>query len=348
MTDAALRMSIAGVGHWHAPRHVEAFVAAGATVVAVQDDAAATAERWAVRLACAAEPTLDDLLERHDVDLVLAMPRHRGAPSVVGRLVEHGTPFVVEKPAAASAADLWPLVHAAEAAGRFAAVPLINRYSSFWEQVQRLRGEGLLDPTTVARFRIVNGSPDRYVEDDVGWVLDPDVSGGGALRNLGPHPVDAFLSLAAGEVSVLGAALSHRQHALPVEEHAVALLRDEAGLIGLVEVGYSGPDRDGTDHEWALTGAGSSVRELHDVVEVSTGSGTVTIASPSVMQRYQIFAADVVDRLRTGRPAPVTLREACRALDVIDRIYAAAATTTGTAVPALTPAAPGPNEGEIP
>ncbi|SDU52032.1 Gfo/Idh/MocA family protein [Jiangella alkaliphila] len=338
MTDG-VRLSIAGAGHWHAPRHVEAFVAAGATVVAVQDDSAAAAHRWAARLGCPAEPTLDGLLA-HEADLVLAMPRHRTAPEVIARLVEHGTPFVVEKPAAAHAADLWPLVHAAEARGRFAAVPLINRYSAFWDQVGRLRSDGLLDPTTVARFRIVNGSPERYVEDDVAWVLDPAVSGGGALRNLGPHAVDAFLSLAVGEVSVLGAALSHRQHGLPVEEHAMAILRDETGLIGLVEVGYSGPDRDGTDHEWALTGAGSSVRELHDVVEVSTAGGSTTVASPSVSQRYRIFAADVVERLRDGRPAPVTLRAACQALDVIDRIYAAA----GTPVVA----AHGSFEGEVP
>ncbi|PZF83326.1 Gfo/Idh/MocA family protein [Jiangella anatolica] len=316
-----VRLSIAGVGHWHAPRHVDAFVAAGATVVAVQDDDPAAARRWVTRLGCPAERSLDDLLG-HDADLVLAMPRHRTAPDVIARLIAHGTPFVVEKPAAASAADLWPLVHAAEAAGRFATVPLINRYSTFWEQVGRLRADGLLDPTTVARFRIVNGSPDRYVEDDVAWVLDPAVSGGGALRNLGPHAVDAFLSLAGGEVSVVGAALSHRQHGLPVEDHAVALLRDESGLLGLVEVGYSGPDRDGTDHEWALTGAGSSVRELHDVVEVSTAAGSTTVDSPTVMQRYRIFAADVVERLRAGRPAPVPLRAACAALDVIDRIYA--------------------------
>lgn len=322
MTDG-VRLSIAGAGHWHAPRHVEAFAAAGATVVAVQDDDPAAAQRWAARLSCPAERTLDDLLG-HDADLVLAMPRHRDAPTVIAELVRHGTPFVVEKPAAARAADLWPLVHAAEAAGRFAAVPLINRYSTFWDQVGRLRAEGLLDPTTVARFRIVNGSPERYVEDDVAWVLDPEISGGGALRNLGPHAVDAFLSLADGEVSVLGAALSHRQHGLPVEEHAMAILRDEAGLVGLVEVGYSGPDRDGTDHEWALTGAGSSVRELHDVVEVSTARGSSTVASPLVLERYRIFAADVVERLRDGRPAPVPLRAACQALDVIDRIYAVA------------------------
>ncbi len=324
MTDG-VRLSIAGAGHWHAPRHVEAFVAAGAIVVAVQDDTAVGAQRWAARLGCALAPTLDDLLG-HDADLVLAMPRHRTAPEVVARLVEHGTPFVVEKPAAARAADLWPLVHAAEDAGRFAAVPLINRYSTFWDQVSRLRSDGLLDPTTVARFRIVNGSPDRYVEDDVAWVLDPAESGGGALRNLGPHAVDAFLSLAVGEVSVLGAALSHRQHGLPVEDHAMAILRDETGLIGLVEVGYSGPDRDGTDHEWALTGAGSSVRELHDVVEISTAAGSSTVSSPPVSQRYRIFAADVVERLSDGRPAPVSLRAACQALDVIDRIYAVAGT----------------------
>ncbi|WP_240759193.1 Gfo/Idh/MocA family protein, partial [Phytoactinopolyspora endophytica] len=318
-----LRMSIAGIGHWHAPRHIDSFTAAGATVVAVHDDEADVAKTWGERLGCRVAPGLDELIDE-DVDLVLAMPRHRDGPAVVARLIERGLPFVVEKPVAASAAELWPQVLAAEAKGQFAAVPFINRYSTFWDHLARVQAGGLLAPPCVARFRIVNGPPSRYVDDGVAWALDPEIGGGGALRNLGPHTVDAFLSLAEGQVSVAGAVLTDRQYGMDVEEHAIAVLRDDAGLIGVVEVGYSGPHHDGTDHEWALVGPGSSVRELHSTVGVITQEGQADFASPPVMQRYRIFAEDVVERLRARRPAPVTLRDAWRALEVVDRIYDAA------------------------
>lgn len=323
MSNEAVRLSVIGAGHWHASRHLEAFAEAGARVVAVHDDDPDAAKAWSEKLNCRVAPSLDEVLEE-DVDLVLAMPRHRDGPDVVGRLVARGMPFVVEKPVAVNAVDLWPHVQVVESTGQFAAVPLINRYSTFWEHITRVQAEGMLAEPCVARFRIVNGPPTRYVDDGVGWVLDPAIGGGGALRNLGPHTTDAFLSLAQGHVSVTGAVLSHRQYGLDVEEHAMALLRDELGLIGTIEVGYSGPDHHGTDHEWALVGPGSSVRELHSVVDVATQEGQVEFTSPSVMDRYRMFAKDVVERLHAHRPAPVTLRDAWRALEVVDRIYDAA------------------------
>lgn len=323
MTDHSVRISVIGVGHWHAPRHLDAFSDAGAHVVTVQDHDPNAAKSWGDTLDCRVADDVDELLD-DPVDLVLAMPQHRDGPDVVARLAARGLPFVIEKPVAVKAADLWPHVHTVESSQQFAAVPFINRYSSFWDHLKRVRNDGMLAEPCVARFRIVNGPPTRYVDDGVAWVLDPEIGGGGALRNLGPHTTDAFLSLAQGQVSVNGAVLSHRQYGLDVEEHAIALLRDETGFIGTIEVGYSGPHHHGTDHEWALVGPGSSVRELHSVVDVVTREGQVEFTSPSVMDRYRIFAKDVVERLRTGQPAPVTLRDACRALEVVDRIYDAA------------------------
>lgn len=313
-------MSIAGVDHWHTRRHVEAFTAAGLRVVSVQGDEPESAKSWADHLDCRVAPDLDALLD-DAADVVLALPRHRDGPAVVARLVDSGLPFVVEKPVAASAADLWPHVVAVEASRQFAAVPFINRHSTFWHHLARVQADGLLVPPSIARFRIVNGPPSRYVDDGVAWVLDPVVGGGGALRNLGPHPVDAFLSLAQGPVTVTGAALSHRQYGLDVEEHAIALLEDGAGLVGVVEAGYSGASDQGTDHEWSVAGPGATVREHDSVVTVGTRDGQTRTASPSVMHRYHLFAEDIVERLRTQQPAPVTLRDAWRALDVIDRIY---------------------------
>ena len=323
-----LKLAVIGVGHWHAARHLDAFRRAGASVLGVHDGLRDVADRSAHALGVPAYASHHDLLDAGP-DLVLAMPRHRDAPALLADLVRRNVPFVVEKPAATAAPDLLPHVLAVEAQNQFAAVPLINRYSAFWTEVGRQREDGLLRPVSAARFRIVNGPPSRYLDDGVGWVLDPAVAGGGALRNLGTHTVDAYLSLAAGTVEVVGGALTSRQHGLPVEEHAAAILRDGAGLIGIVEVGYSRPDDDGTDHEWCVAGRGAYVTELHDTVHIVTARQHLTVPSPTVLERYRLFAADVVDRLRRGEPTPVPLRDCWRSLDVIDRIYAHALSRTG-------------------
>ncbi|MFI6231549.1 Gfo/Idh/MocA family protein [Micromonospora echinospora] len=316
----SVRIGAIGVGHWHAPRHLDSFVAAGAAVVAVCADEPGAAEQWSRRLGARAYDDHRKLLRDGGLDLVLAMPRHRDGPALLADLTATGLPFVVEKPAATTADDLLPHVLSVEASGQFAAVPFVNRYSAFWSRLRDL----CPGPVSTARFRIVNGPPDRYVDDGVAWVLDPEISGGGALRNLGTHTVDAYLAVAQGPVEVVGSAFTNRLHGLAVEEHAVALLRDSAGLIGVVEAGYSRPDADGTDHEWCVAGAGGYLRELHDQLEVITSDSVDVVESPSVMHRYQLFAEDVLRRLAVGAPPPITLRDCWRAVELIDRIYASA------------------------
>ncbi len=312
------RIGIVGASHWHTPRHVEAFTAAGAQIVAVQDDDANVADGWGHRLGVAVEPTLESLASRSDLDLVIAMPRHNVVRPALETLIEAGLPFVVEKPAGAHAAALDGLGERARLKGLFASVAYINRYGAIWERIADLPA-----PTS-ARFRIINGTPARYVEDGVGWVVEPE-HGGGPLRNIGSHTVEAFASIAVGEVEVVGAAIRSNLFDTDVEDHAVALLRDEAGTIGTIEAGYMHPDRDGTDQEWMIAGPGYRITETDAELTVVTSSGSVTEPTASVARRYDIFAVDTLRRL-TGGLRPLTdLDDAQRVLGLIDRVYERAA-----------------------
>jgi predicted dehydrogenase len=240
---------------------------------------------------------------------------------MVEELVARNQPFLIEKPVSVDAPSLLNAMQYAEASQTFAAVAFINRYSPFWTELGVRRAAGEPVRADVARFRIVNGSPNRYVNDDVQWVLDPQVSGGGAMRNIGAHTVDAFLMLAEGKVTVEGAVTSHRQYSLAIEDHTIALLRDEAGLIGIVEAGYTRPDADGTDHEWMLAGPGFSMRDRLDNLEIVDVEKQTIQPTPTVMERYKMCAADTIDRLDRGLPPAAGLRDAWRAATVIDEIY---------------------------
>ena len=91
----------------------------------------------------------------------------------------------------------------AAAAGRFVAVPLPNRLGPAMVECARLRDAGRLGRIGHAHFRLVNGPPERYRVDGVAWMLDPALSGGGALRNLGIHGVDCAAALATGALRVV-------------------------------------------------------------------------------------------------------------------------------------------------
>lgn len=320
-----MRVAVIGVAHWHAPRHIESLALAGAAVVGVSEDDSKVAERWGRKLGCPWFGGAAEMLDRVRPDFVFALPRHRDAPAIARLLIARGIPFAIEKPLGVRAADIEPLVTLAEARGVFAAVLFVNRYSAFWDEVRRLRSAGLLAPLVHAHFRIVNGPPQRYVDDGVGWMLDPTIAGGGALRNLGTHAVDAFLALTGESVEVIAAAVSYRQYGLPVEEFATALLRTPSGVIGTIEAGYSRPDATGSDQEWRVAGAGAYLIERNDHLVVATAAGETRFPAPDVASRYVRVVSDTLERFHRGEAPIAGLADCWRVAQVIDRIYALAA-----------------------
>ena len=77
-------------------------------------------------------------------------------------------------------------------------------------------------------------------------MLDPQQSGGGALRNLGVHGVDAFLSLAGEQAVRVDHAAFHSIFGEAVEDYACVVLRAADGMVGVIEAGYTHPDAGGT------------------------------------------------------------------------------------------------------
>jgi predicted dehydrogenase len=257
-------------------------------------------------------------------DFVLAMGRHADMPAIARDLIASGIPFAIEKPVGISATQLAPLVDAAQKRNAFVAVPLTNRYSALWTQLERLECEGRAGIRAHAHFRIVNGPPSRYERDGVPWMLDPALSGGGALRNLGIHAVDAFLHFVDGqEVKVQSAAVSYRVHGKAVEDVCMAILCSGSGVIGTIEVGYTFASMSGGDFEWRVASANCYLIDRGDQLHVATlddGQRQV-LAIPDQGSRYDQFGADTLARLQAGQRPIATLHDCYRAMVVIDTIY---------------------------
>ncbi|MBZ2194670.1 Gfo/Idh/MocA family protein [Occultella gossypii] len=321
------RLVILGVAHWHTERQVAAFARAGAQFVAVQDDDPHRGERWGRELGCPAHTDVSAALDGVAADLVLVLSPNDDVPGVVRLLLDRGLPFAVEKPAGVSAPSLRALCDEAERLGTFTAVAFVNRYSGFWPEVDRLRGRGTITGPVAARFRIVNGTPARYPESGVPWVLSRQRFGGGALRNIGAHAADSAVRLLGPQIDVIGARTSSSAYGLDVEDYAVALLSGRDGSTVTIEAGYVHPNREGTDHEWSLACPGAMVVESDSVLHVTTAQSDRDVATPDMSGRYDQFAAETVAALREGQPSRTPLRTALRALDLVDRIYAASTTS---------------------
>jgi len=327
-----MRIAMIEVGHWHAGMHLRSFqMAEGVEIVGVSDHQPGLAEAFARQSGGAAFERYQDMLARCQPDFVIAMGRHADMPAIARFLLETGIPFAMEKPAGLSADDVAPLVELAEKRNAFVAVPLINRYSGIWRQLDELEAGNRVGARTHFHFRVINGPPERYELDGVGWMLDPAISGGGCLRNVGIHTIDGFLRFTQGEaVEVVGAALSYRAHGKAIEEFCAALLRSESGVIGTVEAGYSYASmKPGGDFEGRLSAANCTLIDRNDTLQVATlDDDTVrTLSIPDQGERYDQFGPDTLARLRADRPPIATLNDCHRAMQVIDEIYAKAVRT---------------------
>ena len=317
-----LRLAIAGVGHWHAPMHLDAARHAGAEVQGVWDpDPAVTAAFAAQHAAPAADSLAELIAARPDAIVVMGDPRD--VPAMARACLAAGLPMVLEKPAAPATAALVAL---APPAGHFIAVPLANRCSPVWPELARLGAAGRLGALVHAQFRIVNGVPDRYRADGVPWMLDPLVAGGGAMRNLGIHGIDAALMLfGAREPELLAASVRHHAHGEAVEDYAIATLAIPGGPVVTVEAGYTFASRmPGGDYEWRIAAAGATLIDRGATCDVATldDGARRQIAPVPGRDRYRAFMAETLIRLRQGRPPSCGFADYLRAMRLIDRVYA--------------------------
>ena len=276
-----MRVGILGVGHWHAGMHAVGVLEAGAAIAGVWDSDAEAVARFVAQSGGSARSDVAAVLDDRP-DLVIALGRGPEAATRLARLIEQDIPILADKPIGLSYADVAPLADAAHRNNRFVAVALVNRIAGVIE--------ALGDCGRVAHVygRIINGHPRRYRDWGVPWMLDPQQSGGGALRNLGVHCVDAFLALAGEQAVRVEHAAFHSLFGEPVEDYASVTLRTADGMLGLIAV----PDRQPAESAYV----------------------------PS-SRRYSAFVADTLSRLAVGRPPAVSLKEFARATELIDQAY---------------------------
>jgi len=310
------------VGHWHASMHLRSLRMAGAQIAGVSDGDLGIAQEFADKVGCQAFQDYRVMLEAIRPEFVMAMGRPCDMPVIARALLDAGIPFAIEKPVGTSADHVAPLVEIARQRQAFVAVPLVNRYRALWTWLHRLDQSGRAGLRSHAHFRIVNGPPRRYDVDRVGWMLNSAISGGGCLRNLGIHAVDAFLQFIRGEeVEVLGAAMTYRVYDEAVEEMSAALLRSKSGIIGTIEAGYSFASMTTGDSEWRVSTANCYLVDHNHTLRIATlDDGQIrTIADRA--SRYNRFGVDTLERLRSGRPPIATLEDCYQAMRVIDEIY---------------------------
>ncbi|KLK91296.1 dehydrogenase [Microvirga vignae] len=318
-----MRVALLGVSHWHARMHLDAIRFSGGEVIATWDRNADIGATFAALHGLSACQSLGQALAARP-DLVVLMGSPPNVLEIALEVMAADVPMILEKPASSMTHSLALIVEETLRRGSFVGVPLPNRFSPIFREIAGLEGQGRLGKLAHGHFRIVNGPPQRYRDDGVGWMLDPAISGGGALRNLGIHGIDAARALAQGALRVVSALIGNRIHRERVEDHAHVALLDEAGTLFTIEAGYTYASMaPGGDFEWRLATSNAYLIDRGETAQCATlDDGSVRALPPEpTSTRYRLFMADTFNRMRTGAAPAVGIQDYHSAMQLIDMAY---------------------------
>ena len=281
-------------------------------------------------------PDWREALAACEADIALILLPHAQMPAAAVAAALAGRHLIVEKPCAPSADALLPVGEAVAAHGVAFTSPYLWRYDPAVVRARQIVREGILGRPLYATGRIHAGGPHRYLALSA-WMLEPQ-HGGGPLRNLGVHWVDALTDLIAAEPVTVLCQLGRQAQPAAVEDHARLLIEYDNGAQALVETSYCLPPTyppAGYDYAFRLQGSAGLVEwsQRDDLLLVCTADGRRTeervhrAPDPGGYggQNGLDFLAALAEAIRGKRAPDVTFAQALRALQVVDAGYRSAA-----------------------
>jgi predicted dehydrogenase len=220
-------------------------------IVGVATTRAETAEKAAREIGCEVWTTdYRELLARADVDLIdCCVPNHKHEEIVLAA-AEVGKHIYCEKPLSMTVADGQRMVEAVARAGIKTQMTFNFRFFPAISRARQLIETGFLGRVFSFRGRYYRSS---YISPDkpLSWRLRKDVSGGGALFDLGSHVLDLIYYLLGDFGSVQAtletlikerplAAGASEKGPVDVDDIALMHLRLADDTLGLVEISRMG------------------------------------------------------------------------------------------------------------
>ena len=321
-------LTIAALGFWHVHAGDYARRAQehpGTELVAVWDDDAERGRAAAQAHSVEFVEDLDELLARDDLDAVTVTTPTSAHRDVMVRAAEAGKHIFTEKLLAPTVAEAEEVIAAADAHGVRLVVSLPRLSHGYTRAVLDVLESGGLGRLTYSRVRLSHAGalqgwlPERF--------FDPGPAIGGALTDLGCHPVyltQLFLGPSPETVTATYRSVTGR----PVEDSAVVTAAYGDQSIGVIEAGFVG----GTPFSIEIFGTEGSLAYsdgdgvLRVTGAASGGDGWRQVDVPG--DGPDPFA-QWVDHIRAGTRADDNLR---RAVDLTRLVVAAnTAAATGTA-----------------
>lgn len=326
-----MRFGIVGCG-LIGQKRAQAILALGHRVVAVADPDRARAEALAARCPGAvAEAAWRPLLSAGLDAAVIATP-HDHLAGIALAAIEAGLHVLVEKPAAREAAELGPVIAAAERRRRVVKVGFNHRFHPAFLKARELVDAGALGPLLYVRGRYGHGGRPGYEAE---WRCRAEISGGGELIDQGSHLIDLARWFLGDFPEVFGMAPTYFWP-VAVEDNCFLGLRTAQGQVAWLHASWTewknlfSFEIFGRDGKLQVDGLGGSYGvERLTFYRMLPGMGppeTTAWEYPFPDRSWELEVAEFAAAIAEGRAPVGDIRDAKANLDIVRAVY-------GTATP---------------
>lgn len=267
----------------------------------------------------------NELLKNPDVEaVIIALPNHLHAVSAQA-VAESGKHILLEKPLARNTAEGKTILAAAQ---RYNVKLMIGHPDRFVDENQALKeriDRGELGEIQMAHAVNIGSGPFIHrvgvdapmpVPD---WWWRKELTGGGALIDLGSHKINLLRWFFGDVVSVKGY-VGHRYN-LDLEDHAVCVIKFEQGTVGVVNVGWFSQQSQDRLDVYGTTGHASAGRKNQG--KVKTAIQLMLRQTTSYMRSHLTELAYFVECVQKDeQPQNTSGQESLKDLEVIEQAYA--------------------------
>ncbi|MGG6312872.1 Gfo/Idh/MocA family protein [Paenibacillus macerans] len=231
-----IRLALLSFWHVHAKDYArQAAEHPEVEIAALWDEDAERGRREAEARGIPFFENLPELLDREDIDGVVVDAPTAMHRDVMVAAAQAGKHIFTEKVLAPTSRECGEIVDAVEKAGVKLTVSLPRMNTPFAQAIRQAIAEGVLGELTLVRIRLAHKG--ALSEDGLPpYFYDPEQTGGGAMIDLGCHPMYLARLLLGMPESVSASFGSVTGRA--VEDNAVAVLRYGNGALGMVEAGF--------------------------------------------------------------------------------------------------------------
>lgn len=195
---------------------------------------------WAKELDLRFEKDLTNVLSDPEIDAIIVDAPTNLHKEIMIAAAKKGKHIFTEKVLAFSMKDCEEIYEVVEAAGVQLMLSLPRLTDNYYLYAQEALDRRLLGQLTTIRCRLAHNGGVPNKGDDYGWLpahfFDREACGGGALIDLGAHPIYLTNRLAGKAVAVSARLTSVLDR--PVDDNASVIVEYESGATGILEAGF--------------------------------------------------------------------------------------------------------------